>query len=204
MYSFLLRFAYQCLFYTPGILSFVITTIHIFSKLSRLVFVLICRLAIYLCQPTLNSSDSSSLITIVCSITIGKLHCNPVVIGMSDSPFQCSGVAKLVHTGARALASRGCAPPVQALLKIIIAECTVINRESGAKTTQSCSEVDLRSIGTCIYILRITRSRSQCVFAESTTVTSYAARVQVCSEGMVEVLQIQGDVQAYKVASEST
>ena len=30
-----------------------------------------------------------------------------------------SGVAKLGHTGARALATRGCAPPVQALLKII-------------------------------------------------------------------------------------
>jgi len=34
-----------------------------------------------------------------------------------------SGVAKLGHTGARALATGGCAPPVQALLKIIGAEC---------------------------------------------------------------------------------
>ena len=54
-----------------------------------------------------------------------------------------SGVAKLGHTGARALATGGCAPatggcapPVQALLKIIDAECTVINRESGAKSAQ--------------------------------------------------------------------
>ena len=51
-----------------------------------------------------------------------------------------SGVAKLGHTGARALATRGCAPrpPVQALLKIIGAECTVINRELGAKSAQRC------------------------------------------------------------------
>ena len=35
-----------------------------------------------------------------------------------------SGVAKLGHTGARALATRGCAPPVQALLKIIGTECS--------------------------------------------------------------------------------
>ena len=49
-----------------------------------------------------------------------------------------SGVAKLGHTGARALATRGCAPPVQALLKIIGAEYTVINSELGAKSAQRC------------------------------------------------------------------
>ena len=52
-----------------------------------------------------------------------------------------SGVAKLGHTGARALATGGCAPPVpvQALLKIIGAEYTaVINRELGAKSAQRC------------------------------------------------------------------
>ena len=49
-----------------------------------------------------------------------------------------SGVAKLGHTGARALATRGCAPPVQALLKIIGAECTVINRELGVTSAQRC------------------------------------------------------------------
>ena len=49
-----------------------------------------------------------------------------------------SGVAKLGHTGARALVTRGCVPPMQALLKIIGAECTtVINRELGAKRGQS-------------------------------------------------------------------
>jgi len=42
------------------------------------------------------------------------------------------------HTGARALATRGCAPPVQALLKIIGAECTVINRKLGIKSAQRC------------------------------------------------------------------
>ena len=49
-----------------------------------------------------------------------------------------SGIAKLGHTGARTLAARGCAPPVQALLKIIRAECTVINRELAAKSAQRC------------------------------------------------------------------
>ena len=49
-----------------------------------------------------------------------------------------NGVAKLGHTGVRTLATRGCAPPVQALLKIIGAECTVINRELGAKSAQRC------------------------------------------------------------------
>ena len=42
-----------------------------------------------------------------------------------------SGVAKLGHAGPRALATRGCAPPVQALLKIIGAEL-------GAKSAQRC------------------------------------------------------------------
>ena len=56
----------------------------------------------------------------------------------NPSTFVCSGVAKLGHTGERALATRGCAPPVQALLKIIGAECTVINRELGAKSAQRC------------------------------------------------------------------
>ena len=49
-----------------------------------------------------------------------------------------SGVAKLGHTGARALATGGCAPPVQVLLKIIGTECTVINRKLGAKSAQRC------------------------------------------------------------------
>ena len=57
-----------------------------------------------------------------------------------DLSHTSSGVAKLGHTGARALATGGCAPPpVQALLKIIGAEFTVINRELGAKSAQRCS-----------------------------------------------------------------
>ena len=42
-----------------------------------------------------------------------------------------SGVAKLGHTGARALATRSCAPLVKALLEIISAECTVIQSRIG-------------------------------------------------------------------------
>ena len=52
--------------------------------------------------------------------------------------FKTSGVAKLGHTRVRALATGGCAPSVQVLLKIIGAECTVINRELGAKSAQRC------------------------------------------------------------------
>ena len=45
-----------------------------------------------------------------------------------------SVTAKLGHTGARSLATRCCALPVQALLKIIGSECTIINRELGTKS----------------------------------------------------------------------
>ena len=45
-----------------------------------------------------------------------------------------SVTAKLGHTGARTLATRGCALPVQALLKTIGSECTIINRELGTKS----------------------------------------------------------------------
>ena len=45
-----------------------------------------------------------------------------------------SVTAKLGHTGARTLGTRGCALPVQALLKIIGSECTIINRELGTKS----------------------------------------------------------------------
>ena len=50
-----------------------------------------------------------------------------------ESASQSSGVAKLGHTGAHALATRDCAPPVQACLKIIGTKCTVVNCELGAK-----------------------------------------------------------------------
>ena len=52
-----------------------------------------------------------------------------------------SGVAKLGHTGARTLATRGCAPP---LLKIIGAECTVINRANWALKVHKGVEIELR------------------------------------------------------------
>ena len=70
--------------------------------------------------------------------------------GMMGLPV--SGVAKLGHTEARALATRGCAPPVQALLKIIGSECTVINRKLGAKSAQRYIEIELRSITNNLYL----------------------------------------------------
>ena len=43
-----------------------------------------------------------------------------------------SGVDRLGHTGARALAARGGAPPVQARMQIIGADSIVVDGESGA------------------------------------------------------------------------
>ena len=51
-----------------------------------------------------------------------------------------SGVAKLGHTKARALVTRDCAPPVQALLKIISAKCTVVNHKSCAKSANRAAQ----------------------------------------------------------------
>ena len=48
-----------------------------------------------------------------------------------------SGVARLGHTRARALATRGCAPPVQVFIQIIGAESTVVNHESGGKRSSN-------------------------------------------------------------------
>ena len=47
--------------------------------------------------------------------------------------FRVSVVGKLGHTGIRALTTRGCAPPTQALMQIIAPESTVANFELGAK-----------------------------------------------------------------------
>ena len=44
-----------------------------------------------------------------------------------------SGVARLEHTGAHALATRGRAPLVQVCMRIIGANSIVIDHESGAK-----------------------------------------------------------------------
>ena len=72
-----------------------------------------------------------------CSLCTWK--CGKIMKTLWFTPlFTVSGVAKLGHTRARAIATGGCAPPVQALLKIIGSECTVINRELGAKSVQRC------------------------------------------------------------------
>ena len=44
-----------------------------------------------------------------------------------------SGVARLGHTGARALGTGGRAPPVQVRIWIIGADSIVVDRKSGAK-----------------------------------------------------------------------
>ena len=68
---------------------------------------------------------------------------------------------------------------MQALLKIIGAECTVINRANWALKVREGVEIELRSLAICIF--RITRSVCSpdldvYVFAVSTTVTLRCAR----------------------------
>ena len=78
---------------------------------------------------------------------------------------ESSGVAKLGHTGARALETRGCVPPVQACLKIIGAKLNVpLSITNQALKMHKCVYYCI-----AICILRITRSRmlpwshSQCM-----------------------------------------
>ena len=86
-----------------------------------------------------TTNNLSGEMVIVSSPVNGQLHCTflSAFTGSISVEFS-SGVAKLEHTGARALATGGCAPPVQVLLKIIGAECIFINRELGVKSTQMC------------------------------------------------------------------
>ena len=68
-----------------------------------------------------------------------------IVHTIAPSALTHTGVAKLGHTGVRALATRGCAPPVQALLKIIGAECTLSIANWVLKMHKGV-EIELRSI----------------------------------------------------------
>ena len=56
-----------------------------------------------------------------------------VFFPVSDLVILTSGVARLGHTGARALATRGRAPLVQVSVRIIGADSNVVDHESGAK-----------------------------------------------------------------------
>ena len=49
--------------------------------------------------------------------------------------FKSSGVARLGHTGAHALATRGRAPPVQVCNQIISADGIVVDRKTGTTLT---------------------------------------------------------------------
>ena len=75
---------------------------------------------------------------------------------VTSRPLGSSGVAKLGHTGARALATRGCAPPVQALLKIIGADVPLSIAKWALKVHKGV-EIELHSVA--IRTFRITRSR---------------------------------------------
>ena len=66
------------------------------------------------------------------------------LLGASDSqsftprnqglpPWSGVAIARLGHTGARALATRGHAPPVKVCMPTIGAESSVVDLESGAK-----------------------------------------------------------------------
>ena len=115
-----------------------------------------------------------------------------------------SGVAKLGHTGARALATGGCAPPVQALLPNV--QLSIAN---WALKVRKGVEIELRSLA--IRIFRITRSvcspdldvDSICVCRRYYSDLTLRARRFVYSKGIVEVLQYKATVWP-KVAPEST
>ena len=111
-----------------------------------------------------------------------------------------SGIAKLGHTGACVLATRGCDPPV--LLKIISAECTAINHESGTKSGPRCWNQAAQHSYLHPQINEVSYASPISMYACLPQVLQwpYAACVHVRSEGLVKVLQIQND----KVASEST
>ena len=62
-----------------------------------------------------------------------KHHANCLVATKFGTLQLVSGVATLGHTGARALATRGRAPPVQICIRIIGTDSIVVDRESSAK-----------------------------------------------------------------------
>ena len=123
---------------------------------------------------------------------------------LSIKAMLSSGIAKLGHTGARALETRGCAPPMQALLKIISVECTVINRELGAKSSQRCWNRAAQYIYIYLYPPNNEVSYAPLISMYACLLQvqqwPYAARAQVRNEGM---LQFKATVWP-KVASEST
>ena len=88
---------------------------------------------------------------------------------------------------------------MQALLKIIGSECTVINRELGAKSVQRCWNRAAQYSYLYLQGLVCSPDLNVCVFAT----VPYAARAQVRSKGMAKVLQLKATVWP-KVASEST
>ena len=64
---------------------------------------------------------------------------------MRGKSVVASGVAKLENTGACALATRGCAPPVQALLKLSVPNVPLSIANCALKVHKGV-EIELRSI----------------------------------------------------------
>ena len=91
-------------------------------------------------------------------------------------------IARLGHTGTRALATRGCAPPVQALLKVIGAESITnqaLKRHKGIENRAAqYSRIHILRTGS-----RCSSDLNVCVFAGSSTVTLRCA--QIHSKGLV-------------------
>ena len=81
--------------------------------------------------------------------------------GYDGSQDSISGVARLGHTEAHVLATRGRAPPVQVSMQIIGADSSIVDRESGTKQS-----------------LKLNAAVSLCISTELRV--SYAHRTQVC------------------------
>ena len=71
---------------------------------------------------------SASIPTVTAEMQPLEASCHPTFFNIAGS-----GVARLGHTGARALATRGRAPPVQIRNRIIGADSIAVDRKSGAK-----------------------------------------------------------------------
>ena len=118
-----------------------------------------------------------------------------MLVFLKNSLEVCSGVAKLGHTGACALATEGCAPLMQALLKLSVPNVP-LSITNWALKVEKGVKIELHSIAICIF--RITRSHmlpwSQCIRVCCKYYSDLTLCTQVCSEGMVIVLQFKATV----------
>ena len=77
--------------------------------------------------------DGPACVCVFENVCVGACECGCCACGWNKQ----YSVARLGHTGARALATRGRAPPVQVCIRIIGADSIVVDRESGTKQSSN-------------------------------------------------------------------